>query len=129
MKKLSPVLIVNEIEPCLSFWMERLGFTMITDVQEGDRYAFVLLAKDEVQIMVQTAKSAAGDIPQLDVRDKTSFLYLDVDDIDAVERALGGVPLVQPRRTTFYGATEIGVREPGGSFVLFAQHDAPTSAP
>jgi len=27
MKKLTPVLFVEAIEPCLPFWTERLGFT------------------------------------------------------------------------------------------------------
>ena len=26
MRKLTPVLLVEEIEPCLSFWTDRLGF-------------------------------------------------------------------------------------------------------
>ena len=30
--------------------------------------------------------------------------------------------VVVPRRQTFYGADEIGVREPGGNLVMFAQH-------
>src|SRR6266852_3502350 len=30
-------------------------------------------------------------------------------------------PVVVPKRTTFYGATEIFVREPGGNLVGFAQ--------
>ena len=25
MKKLTPVILVNEIEPCLAFWTDRLG--------------------------------------------------------------------------------------------------------
>ncbi len=34
---------------------------------------------------------------------------------------LGGWEIVLPKRTTFYGMTEIGVREPAGNFILFAQ--------
>ena len=51
-------------------------------------------------------------------------LYLDVDDIDAVERAMRGVEVVVPRRTTFYGAEEIFVRAPCGTVVGFARHGA-----
>ena len=125
MKKLSPVLIVEAIEPCLPFWIDRLGFQMLADVKDGDRYAFVLLAKDEVQVMLQTLKSVSGDMPQLTARDRegSTCLYIDVDDLDDVERAMNGVAMVVPRRTTFYGAIEIGVREPAGNLVVFAQHD------
>ena len=40
------------------------------------------------------------------------------------EQALKGVEIVVPRRKTFYGADEIGVREPGGNAVIFGQHTA-----
>src|SRR4029453_8853944 len=45
MKKLTPVLFVGEIEPCLEFWT-RLGFERTAEVPEGDRLGFVLLTKD-----------------------------------------------------------------------------------
>jgi uncharacterized glyoxalase superfamily protein PhnB len=48
-------------------------------------------------------------------------LFITVDDVDAVERALAGAPVVKPRHKTFYGSTEIYVREPGGNTVGFAQ--------
>jgi hypothetical protein len=34
---------------------------------------------------------------------------------------VAGAPVVVPRRKTFYGMEEIGVREPGGNSVTFAQ--------
>jgi uncharacterized glyoxalase superfamily protein PhnB len=123
MEKLTPVLIVSEIEPCLSFWIERLGFALQAEVKDEDRLAFVLLAKDGVEVMYQSAKSAMADMPQLTARDRecSICLYFEVGDLASVENALRGVPFVQPRRTTFYGATEIGVREPSGNLVMFAQ--------
>jgi hypothetical protein len=48
-------------------------------------------------------------------------LFITTGDLDTVERALEGAPVVQPRHTTFYGSTEIYVREPGGNTVGFAQ--------
>jgi hypothetical protein len=56
-----------------------------------------------------------------------SMLYIDVEDIDAVEKALKGIPHVIPRRTTFYGADEVIVREPGGNSVAFAQYAKATA--
>ena len=41
---------------------------------------------------------------------------------DAVIAALKGVPVVMPMRTTFYGAREIGVKDPAGHVVTFAQY-------
>ena len=49
------------------------------------------------------------------------FLYVDVDELAAFETALAGIDYVLPKRKTFYGATEVIVREPGGHVVIFAQ--------
>ena len=37
--------------------------------------------------------------------------------------------LLLPRRTTFYGATEVGYREPGGHVVTFAQFGGGETGP
>ncbi len=122
MKKLSPVIMVQSIEPCLSFW-ERLGFEKTAEVPEGDKLGFVILAKDGVEVMYQTFESVENDAPGLVVRDRghAAALFIEVGDVEAVERALGGIEAVVPRRKTFYGMDEIGVREPGGHVVMFAQ--------
>ena len=122
--KLSPVMVVDAIEPCLPFWIERLGFAQGATVPDGDRLGFVILSRDNVEVMYQTRASVAADMPALaDLPGGNSItLYIDVSDLDVVERAMHGVPLVVPRRKTFYGADELGVREPGGNIVLFAQH-------
>jgi uncharacterized glyoxalase superfamily protein PhnB len=120
--KLSPVLIVDAIEPCLSFWTERLGFTKIAEVPEGNRLGFVILQKDGVEVMYQSRESVGKDVPALA---KTpaggTSLYIEVGDIGAIEKAVKGLEVVVPRRKTFYGADEIGVREPGGNAVIFSQ--------
>jgi len=120
-RKLSPVLIVEAVEPCLPFWTERLGFAKVVEVPQGDRLGFVILAKDGVEVMYQSRDSIRNDIPALADTPPGATLYIEVSDIAAVERAIEGVEVVVPRRQTFYGADEIGVREPGGNVVLFAQ--------
>lgn len=122
MKKLTPVLYVEEIEPVLPFWVDRLGFTKVADVPEGDRLGFVILSRGGVEIMYQTRASVQGDIPQLaDTPMGGALLFIEVEELDPVERALQGVEPVVPRRKTFYGADELIVREPGGNVVTFAQ--------
>jgi uncharacterized glyoxalase superfamily protein PhnB len=123
LNKLSPVLVVDAIEPCLPFWIDRLGFTRTAEVPEGDRLGFVILQKDGIEVMYQSRESVRKDIPALaDVPAGGTSLYIDVADVAAVERAVKGVEIVVPRRQTFYGADEIGVREPGGNAVIFGQH-------
>src|SRR5574338_152244 len=64
MKKLTPVIMVEAIEPCLPFW-ERLGFSKTAEVPEGGRLGFVILAKDAVEVMYQTHESVEKDAPGL----------------------------------------------------------------
>ena len=122
-RKLSPVLIVDVIEPCLAFWTDRLGFAKLVEVPEGSRLGFVILAKDGVEVMYQThesvRKDAGGLVPR--AHGHGAALFIEVSDVESVARALDGIEIVVPRRQTFYGMDEIGVREPGGHVVVFAQ--------
>ena len=120
MKKLTPVVYVEEIEPVLEFWT-KLGFEVTTQVPEGDRLGFVILQSGSVEVMYQTRVSVENDVPSLaDTPIGGNLLFIQVDDLDAVEAAVEGAEVTFPRRTTFYGAEEIGVREPGGNAVTFA---------
>lgn len=122
MQKLTPVLTVDAIEPCLPFWTERLGFQKLAEVPDGDGLGFVILEKDGIELMYQTRESVRKDLPSaLGAPGQSVMLFLEVADVGAVERAMGGAEIAVPRRTTFYGMDEVGVREPGGALVIFAQ--------
>ncbi len=122
-KKLTPVLLVDEIEPSMKFWVERLAFEKTVDVPDGDKLAFVILQKAGVELMYQTYASVEKDISynaQEHAKGPT-FLYVEVGSLDEIISAMNGAEVVMPVRTTFYGAKEIGVKEPGGHVVTFAQ--------
>jgi uncharacterized glyoxalase superfamily protein PhnB len=119
----TPVLFVDAIEPSLDFWCDRLGFQLSVEVPHGDRLGFVILHSGAVEVMLQTVASVEADAPDHARHfhgDKT-WLFVEVEDIDHTARVLQGCEIVLAQRTTFYGATEIGYREPGGHFVTFAQ--------
>jgi uncharacterized glyoxalase superfamily protein PhnB len=130
MNKLTPVIFVEAIEPCLPFWTDRLGFEVTVTVPEGDHIGFAILQKGGVEIMYQTRASVAADVPALleDTRTGGCSLFIEVDDVDDVERALQGVEVLVPRRQTFYGMDEIFVRGPCGSVLGFAAPVAKESA-
>lgn len=122
-RKSTPILFVDAIEPSLPFWQERLGFARPAEVFDGDRLGFVILAGAGVEIMYQTAALLRKDSAAHSVayHDDKAFLFVEVDDIDALASTLHGFEIVMPRRETFYGSIEIGYREPGGHYVTFAQ--------
>lgn len=125
--RITPILFVEEIEPCAKFWTERLGFQKTAEVPEGNKLGFVILQKGSAEIMYQTYASVEKDMPAISsvVRKGPTFLYVEVDDLDAVISAVKGAEVYMPVRTTFYGAKEIGVKEPAGHYVTFAQFAAP----
>ena len=121
MKKLTPVIPVQAIEPVLPFWVDRLGFEKTAEVPHEDALGFVILKRGGVELMYQTQASIAADVDALGaIPQGGTLLYIEVDDLDDVARRLDGVELVIPRRKTFYGADEIVVREPGGNVVTFS---------
>ncbi|HSR52404.1 MAG TPA: VOC family protein [Acidobacteriota bacterium] len=122
MKKLAPVLVVDEIEPCLPFWY-KLGFEKTVEVPEGDTLGFVILKKGPVEIMYQTQRSVEKDLPSLAKESYHSALFIEVDALDPVIEAMKGTEALFPERRTFYGAREIGYREPGGNAVTFAEFE------
>lgn len=126
--RITPVLLVNEIEPQLSFWIDRLGFTKTIEVPQGDKLAFVAFQKGNVEVMYQTYASVAQDAPPAmgaQARKGPTYLYIQVDDLDAVLAAMKDVPQVMPERTAFYGMREFAVQDPAGHFLTFAQPAAP----
>ena len=122
LQRLTPVLMVDAIEPVLDFWVKQLGFEKTTEVPHDDALGFVILQRDGIEIMYQTKASVASDIAPLAASPmRGTFLFIEVDDLDDVEKRLKGVTPIVPRRTTFYGAEELIVREPAGNTVTFAQ--------
>jgi len=126
-KKMTPVLFVNEIEPVLPFWVDRLGFQKTAEVPEGNKLGFVILQKGNVEVMYQTYASVDKDMPAIAqaVRKGPTFLYVEVDNLNAVIEAMKGTEVYLPMRTTFYGAKELGVKDPAGHFITFSQFSAP----
>jgi hypothetical protein len=125
LKKLTPVYVVDRIEHVLEFWVDRLGFAKFAEVPEGDSLGFVVLVKDQVEIMYQSLDSVRKDIPALADPGTGGYppnaTYIEVAKLDEIIALLGDWPVLVPKRTTFYGAIEIGVREPGGNLIMFAE--------
>lgn len=124
--QMTPVLYVPAIEPVLPFW-QALGLRLTVSVPHADALGFVILEGAGMQLMYQSYASAAEDAPQIleQARSSRSFMYCKVADLDAVIARLGDAPVFLPRRTTFYGADEIGVTDPAGHYFSFAQFLAP----
>ncbi len=125
-KRITAVLFAEEIEPSVKFWTERLGFEKTSEVPDGDKLGFAMLNKGNVEVMYQSYASAEKDVAAVKsaMRKNPTFLYVEVENLDEIIRAVKGAEVVVPVRTTFYGAKEIGVKDPAGHFITFAQFGA-----
>ena len=123
-KQLTPVIIADAVEPGIAFWTDRLGFTVSNQVPGPDgKLIFASVEKDGIEVMYQTRASAIADQPGMarELNGHSIALFITVTDPDQVEKAVAGAPVVKARHETFYGSTEIYVREPAGNTVGFAQ--------
>jgi hypothetical protein len=73
--------------------------------------------------MYQTRASVVAEDPKAagDLDGHSVALFITVEQLDVIARAMAGAPVVKPRHTTFYGSEEMYVKEPGGNTVGFAQ--------
>jgi uncharacterized glyoxalase superfamily protein PhnB len=128
-KRITPVLLVKEIEPVVPFWVDRLGFAKTIEVPDGNKLGFVAFQKGVAEVMYQTYASVEKDAPSsmsAEARKGPTYLYMEVDNLDAVLATMKGVKIVMAVRTAFYGMREFGVQDAGGHFITFAQ---PVGAP
>ena len=125
-KKITPILFAQELEPCIRFWTEQMGFQKTIEVPEGNKIGFVILEKNGLELMYQSFASVDKDnvATGAAVRKGPSFLYIEVADIDAALAAIQGAEIVMPMRTTFYHAREFGIKDPVGHYLIFAQQGA-----
>src|SRR3954451_17381407 len=124
LKKITPVLIVDRIEPLLPLW-DALGFARAAEVPHGDALGFVMLTRDGVEVMYQTFDSVRGDEAKVLEGSRAigaSAVFIEVDDLDDIARRIpGGTEVIVARRQTFYGSTETVIRYAAGNVVTFAQ--------
>ena len=123
MKKLTPNLVVERIEPVLPLW-ESLGFTRTVEVPHGDRLGFVILQSGPVELMYQTLDSVKADEPRMVERTRfgQSSVFIEVERLsDVAARVPKGTEVVVENRKTFYGSTEMIVRDAAGNVITFAE--------
>ncbi len=122
-RRMASVLLVDRIEPCLDFWVDRLGFEMRLQVQGEDGLEFVALGRGDAEVMYRTLDSLHLDTPGLVDGDQHApwvVICLEVDDLDEILPRLDGVEVVVPVRETFLGTREVFLREPSGRILALS---------
>jgi uncharacterized glyoxalase superfamily protein PhnB len=120
--KLTPIAIVDAIEPVLPLW-EGLGFARTVEVPHEGRLGFVILARDGSELMLQTRASVGDD---LGIEPPAYLLYCDVRSLAAATRAAraAGAEVLIEARSTPYGAIETWIRDAAGVITGLSAREA-----
>ncbi|HSU39071.1 MAG TPA: hypothetical protein VLJ38_05870 [Polyangiaceae bacterium] len=120
--KLTTLLVVEAIEPCLPAW-EALGYAVAVRVPEAGTLGFVILKSKLGELMLQTKRSLAEDLPDVAARGPSYLLYADVSSLTEARKTLPAATVIVPCRKTFYGATEAWLDLAGNVILGLAEHD------
>lgn len=119
--RITTLLVVDRVEDQLAFWVEGVGMELEVSVPHEQSLGFAILKQGSTELMLQSRASVAADIPSLARNKYNTALFIEVDDLDSLIARLGSYEQIFDRRTTFYGADEIGFRDPSGNAITFAQ--------
>jgi lactoylglutathione lyase len=126
-KKLTPNLIVSNVEQSMAFYRDVLGFTVVTTVPDAPPYAFAIVTYGDVQVFFNSTESAYEEYPSFSKQPigGTLTLFFEVTEIEAAYALLAPkVRVVMPLEKKWYGMTEFAFLDPDGYIITFAQRAA-----
>jgi lactoylglutathione lyase len=125
--KLTPNLLVANVERSLAFYVDALGFERGLTVPDASPFVFASVTSGPVEIFFNDAATAAKEYPAFAGTPigATGTMFVEVDGtekIDALhDRLKGSVTVVMPLETKFYGMREFAIEDPDGYVITFAQ--------
>lgn len=124
LKKLTPNLMVEDVQQTLAFYTEVLGFTVLTTVPEHPPFGFAIVQRDQVMLMFQSRPSLSDNVPALTGSPigASQTFYIEVEGILELYEALRGkVEIVVDLHKTFYGTQEFYFRDGNGYILSFSE--------
>ena len=124
LKKLTPNLMVEDVNETVTFYQDVLGFALLATVPEEGQFNWAMMQHDAVEIMFQSRASLTEDVPLF--KDKaiggSLTLYIDVEDIKGLYgQVQNRVTIFHEMTTTFYGTREYTIQDCNGYVLTFAQ--------
>src|SRR6266850_6848428 len=126
-KKLTPNLLVANVERSLAFYVETLGFARGMTVPDASPFVFAAVTSGDVEIFFNDAATAVKEYPAFAGRPlgATGTLFIELEGsgtIDAFhDRIKPQVTTTMPLVTQFYGMREFAIADPDGYVITFAQ--------
>jgi len=128
--KVTPNLLVSNVERSLSFYTGVLGFERGMTVPEQSPYVFASVTAGAVEIFFNDAATAVKEYPAFAGKPlgATGTMYIEiaagesVESVDAFHhRIKDRVTITMPLITQFYGVREFAIADPDGYVITFAE--------
>lgn len=120
--QVAPILLTKDIRAAVQFWEERVGF--VGGELHGEPPTFAMPSRDGVTIMLaQLPAGTATPLPHWKIVDKTSQIYIWVDDANALYDELRerGAPIDFTIYDTPWGTREFGIQDLDEHDISFGQ--------
>ena len=122
--KLTPNLIVDDMDHTIAFYKDVLGFTLVGNAPDNAPFDWAMMTSGVAEIMFQSLESVGGEYPAFNgMKVGGSFLlYIEVDDVDALyAKVKGRAEVAVELNDTFYGMREFAIEDIDGYLLVFAQ--------
>ena len=122
--KLTPNLLVSNVERSLAFYENVLGFSRGMTVPEQSPFVFASVASGPVEIFFNDRSTVTKENPQMGglAFGGGNTMFIEVTGIDALHKAIKSqVKVTMPLVTQWYGLREFAIEDPDGYVITFAE--------
>ena len=122
--KITPNLIVSNVERSLAFYTEVLGFARGMTVPDASPFVFASVTSGPVEIFLNDKSTTAKESPQMAglAFGGGNTMFIEVENVDALHDAVATrATIVMPIHTQWYGMREFAITDPDGYVITFAQ--------
>jgi catechol 2,3-dioxygenase-like lactoylglutathione lyase family enzyme len=132
-KKLTPNLLVADVERSLKFYVDVLGFSRGMTVPEQPPLVFGSVVSGNVEIFFNEKETGVKEYAEFSGKPigATGTMFIELEQIESLHQRLKPlVPIVKPLVTQWYGVKEFAIADPDGYLITFAERVAadPASA-
>ncbi|HET9698344.1 MAG TPA: VOC family protein [Terriglobales bacterium] len=123
--RLTPNLVVRDVERSVRFYCDVLGFEVDKHVPDQQPFVFASIRGGGIEIFLNEQKTVVGEYPAFkDVPLGGTFtLYLAMQGVDELHQEIQKqrIPIVMPIETKFYGVREFAIADPDGYLLTLAE--------
>ena len=134
MKKLTPNIMVKDVNKSIDYYNENLEFEFVMGVDEsnnvkkgeysGSVLTWAMIKKDSIEIMLQREDSLIEEIPEFkDMKIGGTFtLFISTRDVKNLYKKIKDkVEILKEMHKTFYGADEFVMKDLNGYIIYFSE--------